>query len=335
MNPMRAAAVVLAGVMASCASTPPPPPAKPAAPIAAASDLETLISWLPADTETLMVARGPIRIEASLPGQDDEDDVGDLSLERVVESLVMGSLSGIRKGQFYNLLAGHAVALALEGSRKFRPPTRLGSFLYEGCSIFLMESGAALDIAMRALESEAEETYHDRGTRVSLFREQWEEDVWTLLVARPRPNVLLCATNAGFLSEVLERIAKPAATRAFPRELPEWKLLEPTAKAWAMRHYIRGDEDAYSDSFQGDETAIGMVFYPAADGRSGRLRFISQNEKSLAEVNGAFHNPREGLRSKVTHEDGIIEVVASCGEVRALSFFVLVLLGYLGHGVFI
>ncbi len=54
--------------------------------------------------------------------------------------------------------------------------------------------------------------------------------------AKPRPNILLAATNASFLKSTLQRIARPATTRSALFDFPEWKYVDTQAPVWGIRH---------------------------------------------------------------------------------------------------
>ena len=65
------------------------------------------------------------------------------------------------------------------------------------------------------------------------------KDVKMRYLARPKPNVLIYATDRNYLAMVLERIASRARTRAIPADLPEWTHLDLSARFWCIRHYDR------------------------------------------------------------------------------------------------
>jgi hypothetical protein len=336
-------ALILSGLLLAVAGCSSPPPAlkgaegAPSGPPAPKSALEEVLSWLPGDTETLAAAQGPFKIEASEETDEDSEEQETFTLEDVFRGWTTGSIGAIREGRFFKPMADWSVKLAVEGSRRFRRPSGLGSFRYQGSSILLLEEGRGLDPLMKAIEKDAEEVFEERGHRVSVFREKLENDEWTFLVARPRPDVLLCATDRGYLGELLDRMAKPSKVRAFPPEIPEWKLLDSSARVWAIRHYgmnhSNPDEDVSPASLREDRTARGLVFFPSKEGRSGRVRVLSESARTFDEMKSDFHNPREGLSSSLEHENGIVEVTAACDSAKSASYFVLVLFAYLGHGI--
>ncbi|MFZ3216467.1 MAG: hypothetical protein WA192_10445 [Candidatus Acidiferrales bacterium] len=98
-----------------------PPPAR-GSPVA----FSRAISWLPADTETLIVANGPFSI---LPPETESDEARTRLLSReeineMFEALPTG-LVGLPEG-LIKKLTGRKAAFAMEGSRHFRSPSGLG-----------------------------------------------------------------------------------------------------------------------------------------------------------------------------------------------------------------
>src|SRR5262249_43102388 len=134
------------------------------------------------------------------------------------------------------LLACATVKLLVEGSRRFRPPTGLGLMRYEGAMIAVFEHDIDDRIAT-SLHKGATQTETIAGRRVSLFEVRFENDDWTIYVTQPRPDVLISATDRGYLAELLRRIDQHARERALPDSLPEWKHIDPTARLWGVRHY--------------------------------------------------------------------------------------------------
>src|SRR5262249_28009630 len=133
---------------------------------------------------------------------------------------------------------GRTVSFCVDGSRRFRAPTSLGSMRFEGCSIVILKQDLANRTALLTqMVSQAKLFHNLGGHRVAEFEEKLEQDIWRFFVTLPAPNVLLCATNQAFLTEVLIRMRNKAATRALLETLPEWKHVNKGAKFWALRHY--------------------------------------------------------------------------------------------------
>ena len=100
-----------------------------------AGDLTKIMSWLPADTETVTVARGPFVFPSMVFENDAKDRaISDKELAQDFEELPL-TLLRLKNGLLSKHLQGKRIALALEGARHFRSPAGLGMMPYEGCSI--------------------------------------------------------------------------------------------------------------------------------------------------------------------------------------------------------
>lgn len=183
-------------------------------------------------------------------------------------------------GTFLKLLDGRVVALAVNGARKFKASKGLGLGLYEGCSCLIMrrDLGDRAAILEQALRKFAKGQEKILGTDVYVSEHQHEQDLWTVYVAIPRPNVLLCATDRGFLTEVLKRMdsPKPLRPRAFPEELPEWKHVDRKARYWGMHHYSKKARVLFKSFQTLDPDAVGLayVYQPRKDDKKATVKTI-------------------------------------------------------------
>ena len=155
---------------------------------------------------------------------------------------------------------------------------------------------------------------------------------------RPRPNILLCATDKSYLEELLTRLRAPDKKRALPSELPEWKQVETAAPCWAVRHFAR-DRSAWTDPSSpigggavfDDSQAIGMTFWlDPAHQQLAEVRYVSQNPKALEIMKGGWDH-LEGVTVKVTQrKPGVIAIKADLDKDTFGNFSTFVL-GFLGH----
>src|SRR4029077_16991864 len=101
-------------------------------------DLQRVLSWLPEDTETITVARGPFVLPSTTaqakPNEDENESrlVTERELSEPFQTLPL-SLFGFKDGLLLPRLKGKRIMLAIEGARHFRPPSDLGEMPYEGC----------------------------------------------------------------------------------------------------------------------------------------------------------------------------------------------------------
>ena len=205
--------------------------------------LKKALSWLPADTETVIVANGPFAFPI-LDGPTDHSPRLELSsteLELGMRDLPLWLFS-MKNGDLREKLKGKLVALALEGSRHFRPPETLGEMRYEGCDIVVLGHAATFDrdSFLKNAANSAVRFQEILGTKIAVFQERQEDDIWTTFVAFPTSNIVLVATDESYLRVVLARIGGGASgPRALPGTLPEWKYVNTLAPVWGLRHYQR------------------------------------------------------------------------------------------------
>jgi hypothetical protein len=184
-----------------------------------------VLSWLPADTETILVANTSF----ALPGfkqQDATTPGGETDLIDEFELLPL-SLFRLKDGLLQNYLMGQRVEFAIEGSRHFRRPAGEGEMPYEGCGIaFLAEAATGRGDAFLKYSAPATPRVESiAGQKITVFEERQEEDTWTTFVAFPKANLVLACTNRDYLREVLERIGGKAGRRALSNTLAEWKFV--------------------------------------------------------------------------------------------------------------
>ncbi len=187
-------------------------------------DLKEILSWLPADTETVIGANGPFALKdldaANSTKPLDVPSPDELKMQ--MQALALGLFS-LDNGGLQTFLGGAKMALALEGSRRYRPPKELGGTLFEGCAIAVLADAAAIDsdAFMHKAASSAKRVENIEGLTVAVFEENMEKDLVTTYLAFPRKNVVLVATNQDYLHTVLSRMHATAPPRALPETLAE------------------------------------------------------------------------------------------------------------------
>lgn len=297
--------------------------------------LKKMLNRLPVDTETLVVANGPFEF----PDSSKENP----SVDEMLSSLSLGLPSS---EVLLNHLKGQQIEIAIEGSRRFRSPSGLGMMPYEGCHLiqFKESSEDVLKQVMKACLERSEESLQLHNHPVAVLKERLEQDDWTFYLTHPQPGLLLCATHRGYLEEVLQKMEKVPETRAFPASLPEWKHVDFNARVWAIRHYRK--ESAQQDPSSPlreraaantpDPDAKGLVFSFDHKQKVARVLYLSTADNAVGLVTEGWHHPSEGLSPKIKlTQPGIVEVSERFGNDGDGGMFVLVLLGYLGHAVYL
>jgi len=315
--------------------------------------LSFALSWLPADTETLIVANGPF----SMPSPDTKTDetrsrlLSNEELSQQFEVLPIG-LVGLPEG-LLKKLNGRKVALAMEGSRHFRSPSGLGEMPYQGLAlvIFSADIRSLGDTFMKDSENTASKFEAVEGQRVAVFQKKLEEDVWTSFVVFPKPNVLVVATNRDYLRDVLARIGGMTGSRALPDELQEWKYVDTQAHCWGLRHYDRSQASLDPSSPFGDEEssnfpdnkAIGLVFnFDKAPSRRATITYLSDAKDVLGIVQEGFfpaQSEPDSVKDLRIHyreiAPGVVRGSFDLVHSEPVWYFTFVLMAALGHGVYV
>ena len=297
---------------------------------------ERLFDWLPEDTETVIVAQGPIEIPKPQAEQ--------LKFDEEIRLLPFGPVLSLQDGMLYKQLVGQKVLCAVEGSRRFTSPRNLGMMPYQGAHILQFDLGAdgALQKAFRVSQEKAEKNIELAGERVAVFTEKLESDMWSFFVSQPQPGVLICATNQVFLEETLKRIGRKPDRRALPADLPEWKHVDINARVWAIRHYRKESAEndpssplgPYAGANVPDPDAVGFVFwYRSEIDKLAHLRYLS-GAKNALEL--ARRDTGGGLTPGIKQvAPGVVEVAVSVSDEETAPMFLLELQARLGHGLYI
>jgi hypothetical protein len=298
-----------------------------------------LLWWMPEDTETVIVTQGPFELPKRATEQ--------FKFQEAVQFLAAGPVLDLQDGMLRKDLLAQRVLCAVEGSRRFTSPRSLGMMPYQGCHILQFEPAAddALQNAFRTCQAKAENKLELASVSVAVFTEKLENDVWSFFVCHPRSGILICATDQSYLEETLKRISRKPERRALPVELPEWKHVQVKSRVWAVRHYRTEAAENDPSSPLGpsaaanvsDPAAVGFVFWynPKGD-KVARARYLSGAKDALKLAAEGWNQPSEGLRPKITRAGlGAVEIASPVSEDRTGKSFLFILLGYLGHGIYL
>ena len=295
--------------------------------------IETVLKWLPEDTETLVVSNGAFQIPELREEQHKQP------LAKALEGFLcypfVMSSEGAKK------LVGREVTLAVEGARKFRGPKSLGMWHYDGCHILVLKSDLD-DSWSKALAAGAAKAKKISGHDVYSFEKKQgipPEDVWTYYFAQPKPNVLLCATDRGYLTETLQRMKEGGEKRALPDDLPLWKQVDRTARFWAIRHYAQpraGEPIDLAQHLVLVATGFTFSFNPAKEPGSRdslKIKYLAKNEAAKAAIDKLWNFDPAAMTATVEQDAAeTIEVTVKFPADQPSSFL-LILLNNLGHVV--
>jgi len=312
--------------------------------------LGSVLSWLPADTEVVIGASGPFPFPdlAAIP----DPSSGELSRAELAlrtQSNLPLSLFQLRNGGLRESLKDKQVALAVEGSRHFRPPPVGGAMRYEGCAIVVMQGRTPVDVDafMNSTVSLAKRFEKIAGQSVAVFEELTGNGVWTTFVAFPRKDIVAIATDLSYLRTVLTRLNGTPGPRALPDSLPEWKYVNTRAPVWGIRHYDKSQarldptspfQDPAAASFP-DPRAVGVTFYfEPFERRQALITYLSATEDyrsllldylSMADADAASQGEFR-IRFRQAGP-GALQGLVSLTPAEALYRLLFGLAGMLGH----
>jgi hypothetical protein len=307
--------------------------------------VDEALYWLPANTETIIVAQGPFELRPIEPAKESEFP----PMDKTLQTFACGPVVSSGEVTARKSLEGLPIAFVLEGARGFRSPQGLGLMPYDGCNIIVFkdELKTAKDDFIKALNSESPKEEQIAGQKTFVFQKKLEQDQWKFYIAFPRPNVILGATDRSYLEEVLKRMAmkdKPAE-RALPENLAEWKHVDRKVKFWGIRHYdkanAKNDPSSPLTNESGawntpDPDAIGLVFaYDAGKKNLVNIKYLSTSKRADEIAAMDWTHEQEGLKPQIRQKTkGVVEIsVELNGENKGVFF--LVFLAALGHGIYI
>ena len=349
MSTLRPVAFVLLFVVAPTASFADDQREMPA-------QLAKILHWLPANTETLQVANGPFLLfekEPPLPPVPVPEPALTSNKSKPAAPIANPEKSKASATRFDHLflemycyplrklgpefkkpLGQVKVQLIVRGSRQFRPPPGIGGFLYDGCTVFVLDADAdpALQAAMTGCLKQAREVITLSDVRVGVYEMQLNDGKWTFYFARPAPGVLLCATERIFLDDMLKRMKKKPEVRAFAGTLAEWKHFDFKARFWGLRHFGKGVRDGILDSLkEKDPGAIGFVFRCRPNAKPPLSGFyVSSRTDAAALLRQSFDQFENEQKFAMTPREGGVEISPADDDWDVL-YFLFLSLSLLGH----
>ncbi len=288
------------------------------------TQVDAILTWLPADTETVIVAEHPwIRKESKGDGSFDA---------RVFTMMELEEAESLR-----DALNGRTLRFSLLAARNFanHPPREgtnflpLGMIAYEGCGLYAFAEPVG-DLQIR---SSPQEQIGGLSAWTIVIESKEGAPPTTLRLAMLDRDTLIACNSRSFLEQVLAgRKSSRDVSPAFPPGLPMWKYVDRAAPLWAMRRF-RPDRVGKDPTYpRNDEGAIGMtaVFYDSPP--SANARWISRSAtnywKRLAESPDFYGHSKTARLA-----DGTWELTAE-GQ-QALQFAVFSFLAGLGLAIYL
>ena len=162
--------------------------------------------------------------------------------ERDFQQEMLGSsieLFGLAGEAFAQNIAKHKIRFVLAAARRFGLPVIGRALTYLGCELIVFDN-ALPDVALKAREQEklnVELIENNRVVRIDTDVEWGDKDeklsIW---YAKPKPNILIAATDASVVKTILQRMARPTASPSPLLSFPEWKYVDTKSSVWGIRH---------------------------------------------------------------------------------------------------
>jgi hypothetical protein len=218
-------------------------------------DVDQVIRWLPEDTESVIVVRGPIREEPKNPPIQTIGAGPDGASINVWHDPVSGKEVPAPLEPDFQQVAQHATLACLElagsaftkniGQQKVRFAMSAGRGFHvasvipyviacDFCQVIWFDNPAP-DVAIEPTAPHKVGVESIEGHRVVRLYDG-EEPGDSLYFAKPKPNILIVATNLDFLRAMFRRMSQPASSRTSLLDLPEWKYVDANSPVWGIRH---------------------------------------------------------------------------------------------------
>ena len=300
--------------------------------------IDAALGWLPANTETVIVAKEPFKLDfnsrrgAALPGT-----------LRLMQSYTLTPISSKAADELTLKLEGQTLRFAVFAARRFqnRQPgagnaAPHGLIAYQGCGIYGMARPAGAQLLARPPD-ESLTGYLTWTVKSANAENPAADDARgeTLFLTQPKPDLLLACNDRNFLFEVLARIDAPARTRAFAPDAPEWKMVDRSAPLWAIRRFLpeRAGADPSYPSGGGlmgiaDTAATAVVFEAGAPKVAIRAQWISKSRLNPWQALAAIPDVRGGAKVQI-NRDGLWQIAVE-QEGSASLYAALALMGLLG-----
>jgi len=294
-------------------------------------DVAEALTWLPPQSETLAVARGPLTIPktAAKDANPKKDFVaGAVSPHFFLSNLQLATVVG-------NLL-GRTIESSLEARSNFRPPAGFGLMPYDGCGVVRLRpvQGETAQSLRMKLAHGATRKAIIAGEQISVFEGMREHDLWRIYVAVPRPNTILLATTHAQLELVLNRMnGKTTISRAFPATWKGWKLVNTSAPFWAIRRLDLTQSVGILGPPNKDEKA--SAFTVETTGKTASSLLLKYQSGDFRVTKRMFDALQSELRTGVSMKKiapDTMEISVSNPNTHMADFYIL---GFLGTAVYL
>jgi hypothetical protein len=280
--------------------------------------IETVIGWLPDDTESVLVATSRITLSSS---------------ESMSKSKIVGSFMSIGTPENGAILAGIDAEFAVGGVRTILPTGELGVCRFEGCRIFALKAGEQ-DKLLKLVKSkyslgmpiDGTDVYEVKPVEVSV---DWP--YWIAIV----DGFALIATDRDYLTEVLRRRSTAEVEkRAFPEDFKLWKYVDRAAPFWAVRRFTpQANKMPYGMNMNDEELDGYAVSFEASTGVF-QVTSVSRSKEGFERAGEEWGNVGENTTLKRL-DDYTTRITVGPATKDEEGMGMLLVLAAIGHPVFI
>jgi hypothetical protein len=290
-------------------------------------NVDAVLVWLPADTETIVVAQKSFPI---LHVDAEPTDALDMA-----HGYALGLLGASEDERLLKALQGQSIRFAVVAARKFgfRDDDALGLTSYEGCAVYAFAK--QLDTAL--FDRTPEEKLLGHSLWLSKGSQNESKYVYTYRIAQLKPDLLLICNNQDFLKDILVNADAPIPSKtrlALPASLPEWKHVDRGSPFWGVRHFPKPLEMDYvhPEQGKGDPLASGSAMEVGGPGGGVTGSWITKSKGDPWRELSAAKEFKGRATSRQT-PDGSWEMAVSSPDKEAMFFAILALMGSLGFTV--
>jgi len=288
-------------------------------------EVAQVVSWLPPDTETLVVAAEPGYTGATKEGSKLASDV------RSLACMAFSNQEGDPLPLSYRFI--------VDGSKNYRFPKDLGIGTWEGCAIVALQDGQRATIEQR-LKKSADHTAQLAGhfTYVFQTKETEYQASWKKYICFDGPY-MICAVDKNSFLQVLDRKVHPHSDRALPDSLEEWKYPEAGTAFFAIRKFTAPYAQLNGITNMGDAKMDGLAVWLSKDRKA-------LNVISIADGSQAFQGDKNFWQGFLKQEGWKHSVDVTAVDSRTTRIVLdaqgdhserplFILMAMLGHPIFV
>jgi hypothetical protein len=302
-------------------------------------EIDTVLGWLPADTETLIVAREPFTLDFHPPA----GKPAPASALRLAQGYTVLPFMARPLSELSAQLEGQMLRHAVFAARRFQnheavpgQPQKLGLIAWQGCGVYGLPQSAVAQMFSRPSD---EMLFGFEIWTMKSTGPGSSPPLDTLFVTRPKPGLAVVCNDRAFLSDLLSRIGVPQAVRTLPPASPLMKAVDRTAPLWAVRRFLpeRAGIDPTHPASGGmlgiaDPDASGVVLEIGGKRGAIRAQWLSRSSANPWQALAALPALR-GIAAVQQNPDGTWQLSAAQESQSLLIAFTLMgVLGFVAVG---